>query len=343
MELTIILIVFGFAILLIAFFMFYKKNNNVNILLLQKEIQQMQQILSDTLKNNEFTLQSHFSESLKMFKEVNEKVNQLNETNKQVINFTEQLKNIEDILKNPKQRGVIGEYFLEHLLSNILPPDLYQMQYKFKNGDIVDAVIFIGKKPNMVILPIDSKFSLENYNRIVDVKNINEKEELEKLFINDLKQRIKETAKYVRPEEGTTDYAFMFIPHEAIYYDLLINKIGAITKDTESLIQQAANKYKVIIVSPTTLFAYLQTVLQLLHAITIQESAKELQQSVSNLQKHLLDYEAYFIKLGNNLKTTVNSYNDASNIFKKIPKDVFKITNESMDSEVMPIEHPEEN
>ena len=146
------------------------------------------------------------------------------------------------------------------------------MQYAFQNGEIVDAVVFVKDK----IIPIDSKFSLENYNRLIEVKDPSEKERLEKAFVNDLKLRITETSKYIRPAEGTMDFAFMFIPHEAIYYDLLINKIGAVTEDTENLIQRAAGKYKVIIVSPNFFLAYLQAVLQGLKAMQIEETAKKI-------------------------------------------------------------------
>ena len=206
------------------------------------------------------------------------------ETNKQVISFADQLQNLQDILKNPKQRGILGEYYLETLLKNVLTPAQYKMQYAFGHGEIVDAVVFVKDK----IIPIDSKFSLENYNRLIETKEHTEKERLEKLFVNDLKLRITETSKYIRPSEGTMDFAFMFIPHEAIYYDLLINKIGALTEDTENLIQRAAGKYKVIIVSPTSFLAYLQTVLQGLKAMQIEETAKDIIKNVENLSRHII-------------------------------------------------------
>ena len=173
------------------------------------------------------------SETSRIVADITEKITRLDETNKQVVSFTDQLKNLQDILKNPKQRGILGEYYLETLLKNIMPPGSYQMQYPFPDGTIVDAAVFVKDK----VIPIDSKFSLENYNRISETNDPTEKERLEKVFVNDLKNRIVETSKYIQPEEGTMDFAFMFIPHEAIYYDLLINKIGAVQEDTENLIQ----------------------------------------------------------------------------------------------------------
>jgi DNA recombination protein RmuC len=210
------------------------------------------------------------------------------------------------------------------------------MQYLFPNGEIVDAAVFVKDK----IIPIDSKFSLENYNRISDATDPTEKDRLEKLFLNDLKNRIVETSKYIRPADGTMEFAFMFIPHEAIYYDLIVNKIGAVTEETENLIQRAASKYKVIIVSPTSFLAYLQTVLQGLKALQIEERAVEIQKRVGELGKHLETFYDYHDKLGKNLGTVVNQYNLSSKEFKKIDKDVMRISGEAMKIEVLEIDKP---
>jgi DNA recombination protein RmuC len=284
------------------------------------------------------SMRTQFSESAKLIKDVTEGLTKLDETNRQVVSFADQLQSLQDILKNPKQRGILGEYYLETLLKNVLAPNLYEMQYVFKNGEIVDAAVFVNNK----IIPIDSKFSLENYNRLSEAKEPAEKMRLEKLFINDLKLRITETAKYIRPEEGTMEFAFMFIPHEAIYYDLLINKIGGVSDGDENLIQRAAGKYKVIIVSPTSFLAYLQTVLQGLKAMQIEESAKQIKSNVENLQKHLKSYEEYHIKLGSALGTVVNHYNFSSKEFKKVDKDMLKITAASFVGELPLLEKPDD-
>jgi DNA recombination protein RmuC len=283
-----------------------------------------------------------FSESQRLIKDVTQSLTKLDDTNKQVVSFADQLKSLQDILKNPKQRGILGEYYLETILKNVLPPGSYQMQYKLGRAEdgadlIVDAVVFVKDK----IIPVDSKFSLENYNRISETSDPSEKERLEKVFVNDLKLRITETSKYIRPSEGTMDFAFMFIPHEAIYYDLLINKIGAITEDTENLIQRAASKYKVIIVSPTSFLAYLQTVLQGLKAMQIEETAKDIVKRVNELGTHLKKYEEYHGKLGNALGTVVNHYNTSGKELKKVDKDVMRITGSAPGIEVETIEKPE--
>jgi len=312
------------------------KQDSQGLLLLQNQMNKLTETLDNKLSQSTQILQQQFGQSAQIIRDVTERLTKLDETNKQVINFADQLQSLQDILKNPKQRGVLGEYYLETLLKNILPPDTYKMQYKFLDGEIVDAAVFVQNK----IIPVDSKFSLENYNRIIEEKNPAEKEKLEKQFVNDLKQRIQETAKYIRPNENTMDFAFMFIPHEAIYYDLLINKIGSITGDTESIIQRAAGRYHVIIVSPTSFLAYLQTVLQGLRALKIEESIKEIIKNIGDVGKHLVSYEEYLKKLGANLGTTVNMYNQAYKEFKKIDKDITKIAGEKSKVEPLELEKP---
>ena len=307
------------------------------VTLLQNQIAQLEKSLGDRMGETQSSMQKNSAASNTLVRDVTEKLTKLQETNKQVLDITGQLERLQDMLKNPKQRGVLGEYYLETLLKNALPPGSYQMQYGFKNGEIVDAAVFIKDK----VVPVDSKFSLENYNRILDEKNATEREKLEKTFINDLKLRIKETAKYIRPEEGTMDFAFMFIPHEAIYYDLLVNKIGAVTGDTESLIQRAAGKWHVIIVSPTSFLAYLQTVLQGLKALQIEEQALEIKKRVGDLSRHLGAYEDNLQGLGKHLSTTVNKYNLASKEWTKIDKDVLRISGESNKPNLSLLDRPD--
>ena len=293
--------------------------------------------LGESQKEINQTMRFQSSETSRIIADITEKITRLDETNKQVVSFADQLQNLQDILKNPKQRGILGEYYLETLLKNIMPPGSYQMQYPFPDGTIVDAAVFVKDK----VIPIDSKFSLENYNRISETTDKTEKERLEKVFVNDLKNRITETSKYIQPDKGTMDFAFMFIPHEAIYYDLLINKIGAMNEDTENLIQRAASKYKVIIVSPTSFLAYLQTVLQGLKAMQIEESAKDIVKRVGELGKHLRSYEEMHRKLGNALETTVNHFNKSNHEFRKIDKDVMRITGEAINIEIQTLEKPQ--
>lgn len=319
-----------------------KQDNSESLDLLVKQIGELNRTVDYKLGDFSKTVDSKLGDSAKQtfaaMRDITEQVTRLQETNKQVINFTDQLQQLQNILKNPKQRGVLGEYYLETLLKNVMPPGSYQMQYSFENGEIVDAIVRVRDK----IIPIDSKFSLENYNRIAETEDKSEKDRLEKLFTNDLKNRIVETSKYIRPEEGTMEFAFMFIPHEAIYYDLLVNRIGVMqNEDTENLIQRAASKYKVVIVSPTSFLAYLQTVLQGLKAMQIEESAKDIQKRVGELGNHLKSYEEYHNKLGKNLSTVVNQYGLSSKELQKIDKDVLRITGESINLELEHVDKPQ--
>jgi len=303
---------------------------------LNEQNKELRQVMDSKLSESHKATQAQIGQTAKIVTAVTEKLTKLDETNKQVVNFSAQLQNLQDILKNPKQRGVLGEYYLEETLKNVLPPNSYQMQYPFKDGSIVDAVVFVKDK----IIPVDSKFSLENYEKILNCKESGERERLEKLFKQDLKLRIDETSKYVKPGEKTMDFAFMFIPSEAIYYDLLVNKIGAVHISTRDLIEYAFKDRHVIIVSPTSFLAYLQTVLQGLKALEIEESAKFIRSNVEKLNRHILSYEDFMRKLGVSMSTTVNHYNNAYKEFKKIDKDVVKITEGESKVEAMVIDRP---
>lgn len=336
--LVLLAIIFGFGGI---FWFLARKNKNLPheqgaFLMLQNQLNEMSRVLDEKLGESNRALQHQFGASSRIIQEVTEKLVKLDETNKQVVGFADQLKNLQDILRNPKQRGVLGEYFLEETLKNVLPPNSYQMQYKFNDGEVVDAVVFIKDK----IIPIDSKFSLENYERILNTSDATERAQLEKLFKADLKNRIDETSKYVRPQEQTMDFSFMFIPSEAIYYDLLVNKVGAVKVATRDLIEYAFKEKHVIIVSPTSFLAYLQTVLQGLRALQIEESAKEIKKRVEELGKHLLGYEEYLRKMGVHLGTTVSMYNHAYKEFGKLDKDVLRITGEKVGIEVARVEGP---
>ena len=309
------------------------KDDSQALQFLQNQLNEMSRTLDTKLTESTRMMQQQFGQSSKVIqgitgqshqilKDVTERLARLDETNKQVMSVGDQIKSLESILKNPKQRGVLGEYYLENVLKNVLPPGSYQMQYKFKDNEIVDAVVFVGDK----IVPVDSKFSLENYNRVLSAPDDEARERYEKAFKNDLKNRIDETSKYIRPSEDTMEFAFMFIPSEGIYYDLLINKVGAVKISTEDLIEYAFKRKHVIIVSPTSFLAYLQTVLQGLKALQIEKDAQEIRKRVEQLGKHIINYEDYMRKLGSHLSTTVNSYNASYKELGKIDKDVTRIT-----------------
>lgn len=286
------------------------------------------------------SLQKQSSETNKIIAEITRNLTDLKNSNKRVVDVADELKTLQNVLQNPKQRGGFGEYYLDTVLGNVLPPHVYEMQYKFKDGEIVDAVIKLDKGR---LIPIDSKFSLENYNRLIEEKDKTVRDQLVKTFKTDLKLRIDETSKYIRPRENTLDYAFMFIPSEAIYYDLLVNNVGATGTNARDLIEYAFIDKKVIIVSPTTLLAYLQTVLQGLKSLQIEEQAKDIQKRVGDLGKHIQAHETYMQKLGNTLGTTVSHYNAAHKSLGAMDKDVMKIADTDSVVEPLLLDKPTED
>jgi DNA recombination protein RmuC len=302
---------------------------------LTRSVVALQQNVGDKLERSSTAMQSsvqrQLGESAKLVADVTQRLAKLDETNRRVVDVADELKTLQNVLQNPKQRGVFGEYYLQSVLENVMSPGQFQMQYKFLDGEIVDAVIFLEKGQ---ILPIDSKFSLENYNRMIEATDKLERERLLQKVKMDLKGRIDETSKYIRPSEKTMDFAFMFIPSESLYYDLLINNVG-MGSSSRDLIEYAFRDKRVIIVSPTSFMAYVQTVMQGLRSLQIEEQAKDIQIRVGKLGQHIGKFEEYMQKLGSALGTTVNHYNSAHKELGKVDKDIVKIAGN--DSSVDPL------
>lgn len=288
-----------------------------NVLKLQENLRTQ---IDTKMDKNQESMQRQLQSSAKLIANVTERLTKLDDTNKRVVDVADELKQLQNVLQNPKQRGVLGEFYLEQILQNLLPPSAYSLQHKIADGNIVDAVIHLDGK----VLPIDSKFSLENYNRLLEAKE-GERAGFEKAFKDDLKKRIDETAKYINPKKGTLEQALMFIPSEAIYYDLLANKVGAAGVSGRDLMQYAAVEKHVVIVGPSTLSAMLQVIVQGLKSLEIQKDTDKIRKNIEQLQRHLVAYNGYFKKIGNSLSATVGHYNNADKEFVKIDKDIVKI------------------
>ena len=288
---------------------------------IESKLQNINKEISEFQMSSKTQMQKQFSDSNKIIKEVTVELEKIKGTNEQVLSFANQMKTLEKILGNQKQRGIFGEIQLENLLSNVLPPEIFQMQYSFKDGGIVDAIV----KVNDNIIPIDAKFSLDNYNKMIESSDENEINLLEKKFKEDIKSRIDETAKYIRPQEKTLDYAFMFIPADGLYQDLLNSRVGSLKIRSKELVSYAYQK-KVMIVSPMSLFPMLQITMKTLNNLKFEKSIELVIKNVQNLSDHLITYQTYHNKLGNTLNTVVNHYNRTSDEFKEIDKDVMKIS-----------------
>ncbi len=348
----IIIAVLIFLVLTLTFFIFYVRNNSNNnktsdlINFSESLTNQIQEVRKEIYKNskesrediesrlNEINKQMHsftksssenmsirFKQSDQVMKDVTSELEKIKGTNEKVLTFANQMKTLEKILGNQKQRGIFGEIQLENLLSNVLPPELFKMQHSFKNKESVDAIV----KVNEFIIPIDAKFSLDNYNKMIESSDKDELDILEKKFKSDIKNRIDETSKYIRPNEGTVDYAYMFIPADGLYQDLLNSRVGSLKINQQDLVSYAYQK-KVMIVSPMSLFPMLQVTNKALNNMKIEDSINDVLNNVEKLSNHLNAYKTYHEKLGNTLTTTINHYNESSKEFKKIDKDVIKIS-----------------
>jgi len=308
---------------------------------LNRTITQLQNNLGDKMErsatNMQSSMQRQLTESMKLVNDVSQRLTKLDETNRRVVDVADELKTLQNVLQNPKQRGVFGEYYLESVLGNILPTKNFHMQYKFRDGLIADAVVILDRGQ---MLAVDSKFSLENYNRMVAAVNKTEREEWLKKVRADLKNRIDETSKYILPAEKTMDFAFMFIPSESLYYDLLIGDVGT-GSSARDLIEYAFREKHVVIVSPTSFMAYLQTVLQGLRSLQIEEQAKDIQLQVGKLGRHIASFDSFMEKLGKSLSTTVNHYNSAHKELAKVDTDVMKIAGNTKSVEPLLVDRPQ--
>lgn len=352
MESVIILLLIA-NLALLAYFVFRPqkpKDDSKSMLLLQNQIENLTRSMDSKLgegnRSMSDNMRAQFDQSQRLVTdirdavtrqllEVAKNVSETRESTKQVFTIADQLQNLERVLKNQKQRGNLGEASLELVLSNILAPGMYESQYQFKNGEKVDAII----RTKEGIIPIDAKFPLENYMRLIEESDDESREGYRNDFKKDVKKRIDEAAKYIRPEEETLPFAFMYIPAEGIYYDLLTGDARS-GINSRSMIDYAYNEKRVIIVSPTTFAAYLQSVLYGFKAFKIEKDAEGIKKNVELLMRHIEAYDQYYKKLGNALSTTVNHYNAGSKELGKIDKDVLKITGTPIGLETLALDKP---
>ena len=230
---------------------------------------------------------------------IHERLGKVDEATTQMLARAKELGRLEQALRPPKARGGFGELLLENLLRDRLPPSAFQMQFTFDGGERVDAVVRVDR-----LIPVDSKFPLDNYNRLVEAEHDDERTLAERQFARDVKQHIDViSAKYIRPDEGTYDFAFMYIPVESVYYELACGKTGA-------LLQYAHGK-RVFPVSPTTFVAYLQVIVLGLRGMQIERHAHEVMAYVAELQRDFTRFSGDFEKLGTHLSHAQSKYHEA--------------------------------
>ncbi|MDD5653167.1 MAG: DNA recombination protein RmuC [Candidatus Omnitrophica bacterium] len=233
-----------------------------------------------------------------VFGSVEEKLGQLEETNRQIYEISKDIASLQELLRAPKFRGQMGETLLENLLSQVLPKSHFETQYRFKSSDAVDAVIRLGER----LVPVDAKFSLENFQKILDTPDEAAKNAFRKKFIQDVKNRVDEIAlKYILPAENTYDFALMYIPAENVYYEVIIK---------EDLFSYGMAK-KVIPVSPNTFYAYLQVICLGLKGLKLEENTKVILKNLSALNIEMDKFKEDFSVLGSHLANAGAKYNDS--------------------------------
>lgn len=254
------------------------------------------------------------------FSELTQKLASLESTTLQIQEIGKEVSSLKMILHAPKLRGNFGEYLLYNLLKDTLPPKNYQEQFQFSDGATVDAIIRLGKH----IIPVDSKFPLESFERYLSSKDADGKKKAKSEFIKSVKARIDEISKkYIRPQESTFDFALMYIPSESVYYEIL-------TKDSAKGYElfDYAMKSRVIIVSPNTFYAYLLSIVYGLKGMKIEEQAESIIKKISGIQREFSNYKEELATLGKHLSNASAKFSEVNDKTKKIGDQIENLTAE---------------
>jgi DNA recombination protein RmuC len=334
-------IIFGIAIVvliaILIFFFFYVRTgfdqlkNNQSLNLMQQQMDGLRQQLGDSLNNSTqqvnqqiaqltsqinqqlFSVTKQMQETTgqigtrldtaaKVIKDVSQNLGELSKASERIFDVGKDIAKLQEILRAPKARGLLGELFLGELLGQIIPQEYYQLQFRFKTGDIVDAVVFLGPR----LVPIDAKFPLDNFRKMIEGETDEDRKPLRRQFVRDVKKHIDDVArKYILPDEGTFDFALLYIPAENVYYETIIKD------ETEESIASYALQKKVIPVSPNSFYPYLQTILLGLRGFEIEKRAKEI---LENLQRLNIDFGKFkedFETVGKHIVNARNKYEEA--------------------------------
>ena len=319
MDLNLFLIIFAAVLILLFVLLLWSLKNtsskideikrsqteNQALSLMQQQIGQLTQNVNQSLQNMSSQFQKTSGDIGSTLGDVKKDLGKMEAVTREVLEKAKNISNLENLLRAPKFRGGFGELFLGDLLAEILPPAHYNLQYQFKSGETVDAIVKIGKN----IVPIDSKFPLENFKKHLEKENEKEKEDARKKFISDVKKHIDEIAnKYILPDEGTYDFALMYIPAENIYYETILKDESF--GEERSIFSYAVQK-RVIPVSPNSFFAYLQVIVLGLKGLQIEKSARSIFQALAQLQGDLGRFKKDFQVLGSHLGNAKSKFDEA--------------------------------
>jgi DNA recombination protein RmuC len=276
----------------------------------KKELRELRDAQSGTSENlqksllgGQTSLNANLQSSQQVLSRLNAQIGELQGTNKQMLQLGTEVRRLQDILSSPKLRGQMGEWSLENLLSQILPKDSYELQHTFRDGKVVDALIKLAD----FSVPVDAKFPLPGFERLVKTENEDEKAKLRRQFSRDVTAHIdKIAADYIRPAEGTLDFAMMYVPAENVYYETIVKY----DDDAKDILKYSLDK-KVIPVSPNLLYAYLMTVVMGLHGLQIEKQAAEIRQNLKKLNIDFAEFLSQWDTLGGHIRNAANKYDEA--------------------------------
>ena len=282
------------------------------VLKISSQVNERLNQMNQSIQEANRIISQNLGSATEVFGNVKEQLGKLEQTNKQIIAISQDISSLQELLRAPKFRGAMGETFLENLLSQVLPKEHYQVQYRFKSSESVDAVIRLGER----LVPVDAKFSLENFQKMLEAPDEQAKESFRKKFSQDIKNRINEiSVKYILPAENTYDFALMYIPAENVYYEVIIK---------EDIFTYSMLK-KVIPVSPNTFYAYLQVICLGLRGLKVEENAKIILKSLGALSVETERFKEDFNILGSHLVNANTKYNDAQKRFEKVAERLINI------------------
>lgn len=299
-----------------------------------KEVQELLRHQGDHLQQAHVAIGERLEGNAALVGQVQNRLGQLEEANRRIIdlgnNLGKEVGDLQGIFQSPKMRGGWSELFLGDLLDQVLGPEYYELQYPFKNGERVDAVVKLSRG----MVPIDAKFPLENFRKFLTASSESERQSFRREFVKDVKRHIDQIAeKYIVPDEGTLDFALMYIPAENVHYNIVVDDSHA---DGPKSIAQYARLKNVIPVSPNSLYLYLASVMKGLQGLKIETHAREILENIQRLKVDLVKFEEEFRRTGSHLKNAVGTYERALRQFDRFQDklSVYELTGPSPKSEV---------
>jgi DNA recombination protein RmuC len=289
-------LIFGSAVIIILLLLF---------ILMQKQMSSLREQLRQSMENTNQVLSQQRDTTSKAMSDVQKDLTRLEESNKRIYEVGKDISSLQEILRAPKLRGIVGEFLLSDLLGQILPERHFSLSYQFKSGERVDAVIHLGKR----LVPVDSKFPLDNFKSLIEAKSDQERRSFRRKFERDVKGHIDSIArKYILPDEGTYNFALMYIPAENVYYEIVV-KSDALS-ERKSIVDHSMEK-RVVPVSPNTFYVYLQTILFGLKGLEIERSAQEIIATLARLRGDFSRFKSDFHLIGTHLRNASRCYESA--------------------------------